>query len=103
MPEPILPTTARHSRKSLVRILLAEDAPTLQRGLAQALHDAGHVTVAACDGAAADLLLATESFDLLVLDLGLPKMDGLVVLERLRRRRQRLRRAARSAARTWSG
>lgn len=73
-----------------MRILLAEDDPTLQRGLAQALHDTGHVTVAACDGAAADLLLATESFDLLVLDLGLPKMDGLVVLERLRRRRQSL-------------
>ena len=73
-----------------MRILLAEDDPTLQRGLAQALQDTGHVTVAACDGAAADLLLATESFDLLVLDLGLPKMDGLVVLERLRRRRQSL-------------
>ena len=73
-----------------MRILLAEDDPTLQRGLAQALRETGHATVAACDGAAADLLLATESFDLLVLDLGLPKMDGLVVLERLRRRRQSL-------------
>ncbi len=73
-----------------MRILLAEDDPTLQRGLAQALADSGHMTIAAHDGAAADLLLATEPFDLLVLDLGLPKMDGLVVLERLRRRRQML-------------
>lgn len=73
-----------------MRILLAEDDPILQRGLAQALHEAGHTTVAAPDGACADMLLATDAFDLLVLDLGLPKMDGLVVLERLRRRRQSL-------------
>ena len=73
-----------------MRILLAEDDPTLQRGLVQALHDAGHVTMAAGDGQQADLLLLTESFDLLVLDLGLPKMDGLIVLERMRRRRQTL-------------
>lgn len=73
-----------------MRILLAEDDSTLQRGLAQMLHQAGHVSVAASDGALADLLLTTESFDLLVLDLGLAKMDGLVVLERLRRRRQSL-------------
>lgn len=78
------------SERPPLRILLAEDDPTLQRGLAQALNDTGHVTLSARDGAAADLLLATESFDLLVLDLGLPKMDGLVVLERLRRRRQSL-------------
>lgn len=71
-----------------MRILLAEDDPTLQRGIAQALGAAGHVTVAAADGARADELLATETFDLLVIDLGLPKMDGLVVIERLRRRRQ---------------
>lgn len=70
-----------------MRILLAEDDPTLQRGLAQALRETGHLAVVASDGQAADLMLVTESFDLLVLDLGLPKMDGLVVLERLRRRR----------------
>jgi DNA-binding response OmpR family regulator len=73
-----------------LRILLVEDDPTLQRGLAQALVTAGHQPVVAGDGLYADTLLATESFDLLVLDLGLPKLDGLSVLERLRRRQQTL-------------
>lgn len=71
-----------------MRILLAEDDPTLQRGLEQALRETGHLPIVTGDGESADLFLVTESFDLLVLDLGLPKMDGLLVLERLRRRRQ---------------
>jgi DNA-binding response OmpR family regulator len=73
-----------------VRILLAEDDATLQRGLMQVLTDSGHQAIVAADGVRADLLLATEPFDLVVLDLGLPQMDGMVVLERLRRRRQAL-------------
>lgn len=73
-----------------MRVLLAEDDLTLQRGLAQVLADAGHQAVVAGDGAHADTLLGAEPFDLLVLDLGLPKMDGLAVLERLRGRRQAL-------------
>jgi two-component system, OmpR family, response regulator len=71
-----------------VRVLLAEDDLTLQRGLRQTLCDAGHQTVVASDGVHADTLLRTEPFDLVVLDLGLPRLDGIVVLERLRRRRQ---------------
>lgn len=71
-----------------MRILIAEDDPTLQHGLAEALSEAGHQSVVAGDGLYADTLLATEAFDLLVLDLGLPKLDGIAVLERLRRRRQ---------------
>ena len=73
-----------------MRILLAEDDATLREGLTHALQDGGHVTLAVGDGAAVDLLLATETFDLLVLDLGLPGLDGLAVLDRLRRRRQTL-------------
>ena len=73
-----------------VRVLLAEDDLTLQRGLAQVLGEAGHQTVVVGNGAHADTLLATESFDLVVLDLGLPGMDGIEVLERLRQRRQTL-------------
>lgn len=73
-----------------MRVLLVEDDLTLQRGLAQALGDAGHQAVIAADGVYADTLLATEHFDLMVLDLGLPRMDGIEVLERLRRRRQHL-------------
>ena len=69
-----------------MRVLLAEDDPTLRNGLMQALASAGHEAVGATDGAHADTLLATEPFDLLVLDLGLPRMDGLDVLARLRAR-----------------
>lgn len=71
-----------------MRILLAEDDPTLRTGLGQVLVAAGHSAVTVADGAHADTLLATESFDLVVLDLGLPELDGLDVLARLRRRRQ---------------
>ena len=70
-----------------MRVLLAEDDVTLQRGLAQGLVEAGHQVKVAGDGMHADLLLSTEPFDLLVLDLGLPKMDGIQVLERMRQRR----------------
>ena len=71
-----------------MRVLLIEDDLTLQRGLAQVLADAGHQAVVTGDGGHADALLATESFDLVVLDLGLPGMDGIDVLERMRGRRQ---------------
>ncbi len=69
-----------------MRILIVEDDLTLQRGLRHTLSYAGHQTVAAYDGVHADTLLCTESFDLVVLDLGLPKLDGIAVLERLRKR-----------------
>lgn len=71
-----------------MRILVAEDDLALQRGLQYVLTTAGHQALIAGDGLLADVLLATESFDLLVLDLGLPGMDGLTVLQRLRRRKQ---------------
>ena len=71
-----------------MRILVAEDDLSLQHGLKHVLQAAGHQAVVAADGREADLLLAKESFDLLVLDLGLPAMDGLTVLKRLRRRKQ---------------
>jgi two-component system, OmpR family, response regulator len=72
----------------VMRVLLAEDDLTLQRGLRQTLCDAGHRTTVVADGEHADNLLRSEAFDLVVLDLGLPSLDGIVVLERLRKRRQ---------------
>ena len=71
-----------------MRILVAEDDLSLQRGLQHVLTSAGHQAIVAEDGKQADLLLVSESFDLLVLDIGLPAMDGLTVLKRLRRRKQ---------------
>ncbi len=75
-----------------MRILVAEDDATLRSGLIQALETAGYDTIEALDGAHADTLLATETFDLLVLDLGLPQMDGLDVLARLRGRSELINR-----------
>ena len=72
----------------MMRILIVEDDATLRSGLLQALRDGGYDAKSAVDGAHADTLLATERFDLLVLDLGLPQMDGLDVLARLRSRRE---------------
>lgn len=71
-----------------MRILIAEDDLALRKGLQQVLIAAGHQTVLAGNGLEADMLLATKSFDLLVLDIGLPGIDGLTVLQRLRRRKQ---------------
>ncbi len=72
-----------------MRVLLAEDDPTLRNGLLQVLTSAGHDAIGVADGSHADTMLATEDFDLLVLDLGLPRVDGLDVLSRLRARRDR--------------
>lgn len=65
-------------------MLVVEDEPLLLRQLSQALTDAGYAVDTATDGAAADFLGHTESYDAVVLDLGLPKMDGLTVLRRWR-------------------
>jgi len=71
-----------------MRILLVEDNPHLLRSLTLALAQ-GHVVDAVPDGAQADAVLRTERYDVIVLDLGLPKMDGLEVLRRLRGRGDR--------------
>ena len=77
-------------RGAAMRVMIAEDDPTLQAGLRQAIERMGHKTHLVSNGLHADLLLTTEPFDLLVLDLGLPRLDGIKVLERLRKRRQAL-------------
>ena len=67
-----------------VRLLVAEDEPTLSNQLVRALGDAGYAVDAAADGARAEFLGQTEEYDAIVLDLGLPSMDGLSVLRRWR-------------------
>lgn len=67
-----------------MRILLVEDEPALQRQLTAALEGAGYAVDAAADGARGEFLGQTETYDAVVLDLGLPKMDGLTVLRRWR-------------------
>lgn len=68
-----------------VRILAVEDEPDLARQLAEALREAGYAVDLAHDGAEAHHLGETESYDAVVLDLGLPVVDGISVLERWRR------------------
>ena len=59
-----------------MRILLVEDDPQLGDGLAIGLRQAGFAVDWVKDGNAADLALHAESFDLVVLDLGLPRLSG---------------------------
>jgi two-component system OmpR family response regulator len=68
-----------------MRILLVEDDPDLSRQLKQSLSDAGYAVDYAADGEEAQFLGETEPYDAIVLDLGLPKIDGVSVLERWRR------------------
>ena len=67
-----------------VRILVVEDEAALSEQLAAALGAAGYAVDCAADGERADFLGRTEGYDAVVLDLGLPKMDGLTVLRRWR-------------------
>ncbi|SSW70984.1 response regulator transcription factor [Achromobacter agilis] len=64
-----------------MRILVVEDEPTLAGQLAEALRAAGYTVDAAADGESARYLGDVEAFDAVVLDLGLPVMDGLTVLK----------------------
>ncbi len=68
-----------------MRILLVEDDPDLSRQLKASLADAGYAVDHAPDGEEAQFLGETEPYDAVVLDLGLPKVDGVSVLERWRR------------------
>src|SRR3954470_1504587 len=68
-----------------MRVLLVEDDKDLQRLLKTALSDAGYVVDAASDGEEGHFLGDTEPYDVVILDLGLPKMDGVRVLEQWRK------------------
>ena len=67
-----------------MRILLAEDEPAIAANIAAAFERAGYATEIVADGEAAWFRGDTEEFDLIVLDLGLPRIDGLTVLKRWR-------------------
>ena len=67
-----------------MRVLLVEDEPAISAGIATALTGAGFRTDFATDGEDAWFRGDTEDFDLIILDLGLPRLDGLAVLKRWR-------------------
>ena len=68
-----------------MRLLVVEDDPDLRRQLTTALADAGYAVDAAKDGEEGHFLGDTEPYDAVVLDLGLPIIDGVSVLEKWRR------------------
>ncbi len=68
-----------------MRILVVEDDKDLNRQLSDALVDAGYVVDRAYDGEEGHFLGDTEPYDGVILDIGLPQMDGISVIERWRR------------------
>ena len=70
----------------MAHLLIVEDDELLRDALGAQLAQAGHRITTAADGAEALELLALQGFDGVVLDLGLPLVDGLTVLRRLRQR-----------------
>src|SRR3954447_3289080 len=68
-----------------MRLLIVEDDPDLNRQIASALTDAGYVVDTAKNGEEGHFLGETEPYDAVILDLGLPVLDGVSVLERWRR------------------
>ncbi|MDH3668002.1 MAG: response regulator transcription factor [Paracoccaceae bacterium] len=67
-----------------MRILIVEDEPRLAEDIARSLGDAGFVTEHAADGEEAWFKCDTEDYAAVILDLGLPRLDGMTVLKRLR-------------------
>lgn len=71
-----------------MKILIVEDDEKLLSSLAEGLSLKGYAIDVASDGESADEKAFCESYDLIILDLNLPKMDGFSVLENLRREKQ---------------
>lgn len=69
-----------------MRVLVAEDDRTLADGLCRALRSSGNAVDHVEDGQSADTALTAQNYDLIILDLGLPRISGLDVLKRLRSR-----------------
>ena len=67
-----------------MRVLILEDESLLANRLATTLEERGYVVDVATDGERGDFLVSTEQYDAVILDLGLPSIDGLTLLERWR-------------------
>ena len=70
-----------------MKILLVEDDQTLADGLSRSLADCGFEVTLAMTGSYAESALISQSYDLVILDLGLPDTDGREILRRLRARK----------------
>ncbi len=85
-----------------MRALVVEDDPDLNRQLVTALEDADYVVDTATDGEEGSFLGETEPYDIVILDLGLPQMDGLTVLEQWRREDRKMPVIILTARDRWS-
>ena len=72
------------------RVLIVEDEPGMASFIDKGLASRGYATKVVGDGAAAVAIAADNDFDLVILDLGLPDVDGLSVLREIRRRGERM-------------
>lgn len=82
--------TNRGQTQTIMHILIAEDDVLLADGLTRALRQSGYHVDCALEGRLADRWLAEQPYDLAILDLGLPELEGSEILQRLRNRKQRL-------------
>ncbi len=73
-----------------MRILVVEDDPVLADGLLHVLRRSKYIVTHENNGKRADSLLAEQEFDLVILDMGLPDMDGAEILSRLRQRKNKV-------------
>src|SRR4029450_10497686 len=67
-----------------VRVLLVEDSPHIVRAVRQGLEEEGFAVDVATDGEEGDVKCRTTSYDVVILDIMLPKVDGLTLLKRWR-------------------
>ncbi|MGL6044692.1 MAG: response regulator transcription factor [Sandaracinobacteroides sp.] len=85
-----------------MRILIVEDEPNLARQLKQTLESAGYAVDRAGDGEEGQYLGETEAYDAVILDLGLPEVDGLTVLDRWRKSGRKMPVLVLTARDSWS-
>lgn len=85
-----------------MRILVIEDDPNLNKQVKNALEDNGYSVDVALDGEEGHFLGDTEPYDAVVLDLGLPKIDGLTVLENWRKENKKFPVLILTARDRWS-
>src|SRR5437016_12614832 len=69
---------------TIMRLLIVEDEERLARRLADSFESSGYAVDLAFDGESAEILLHAGEYDAAILDLGLPKIDGLTILKRCR-------------------
>src|SRR6476619_2585723 len=94
---------ARDRRKEEhMRVLIVEDEPNLGRQLRATLEGAGYAIDLATDGEDGHYLGSTESYDAVILDLGLPEVDGLTVLDRWRKEGRKMPVLVLTARDSWS-